>query len=118
MGESAMGLNTDVSQRVVVDTNTLDWTPASRPGLERRMLEREAGDSDRSTYLVRFAPGAMVEGDFHEGGEELLVLDGVLEDEHGRYPAGTWLRQPHGSSHSPYSREGCTLFVKRGHLPR
>ena len=50
--------------------------------------------------------------------QELLVLEGTLEDEHGTYPKGAWLRQPDGSSHSPYSRKGCTLWVKRGHLPR
>ncbi len=47
----------------------------------------------------------------------MYVLEGVLEDEYGRYPAGTWLRQPDGSRHSPSSPEGCTLWVKRGHLP-
>ncbi|MCH9046357.1 MAG: cupin domain-containing protein, partial [SAR324 cluster bacterium] len=31
--------------------------------------------------------------------------------------AGTWLRQPDGRRHSPSSREGCTLWVKGGHLP-
>jgi len=40
----------------------------------------------------------------------------VFEDEHGRYPAGSWLRSPHGSRHTPFSREGTTLYVKTGHL--
>ena len=41
----------------------------------------------------------------------------VFEDEHGRYPSGTWLRSPHLSQHAPFSKEGCTIFVKVGHLP-
>ena len=53
----------------------------------------------------------------HPGGEEVLVLEGELRDEFGIYPAGTWLRQPDGSRHAPYSETGCVLFVKRGHLP-
>jgi anti-sigma factor ChrR (cupin superfamily) len=44
------------------------------------------------------------------------VVDGVFEDEHGRYPAGTWIRSPHMSLHKPFSEEGCTIFVKTGHL--
>ncbi len=103
-------------QRLVVDTNAGQWQPAAVPGLERLpMFDSEA--TGEKVYLSRFAPDAMVAGDFHAGGEEVLVLRGTLEDEHGTYPAGTWLRQPDGSSHSPYSRKGCTIWIKRGHLP-
>ncbi|MEK9755036.1 MAG: cupin domain-containing protein, partial [Rhodospirillaceae bacterium] len=53
----------------------------------------------------------------HPGGEEIFVVEGSLIDEHGRYPEGTWLRAPSGSVHSPYTDEGCVLWVKSGHLP-
>jgi anti-sigma factor ChrR (cupin superfamily) len=52
----------------------------------------------------------------HFGGEEIFVVDGVFEDEHGRYPKGFWLRSPHMSAHKPFSVEGCTILVKTGHL--
>jgi len=45
------------------------------------------------------------------------VLDGVFSDEHGRYPAGTFLLNPHGSEHAPFSPDGCTLFVKLRQTP-
>ena len=45
------------------------------------------------------------------------MLDGVLTDEKGSYPAGSWVRFPSGSGHRPFSDEGCTLYVKSGHLP-
>ena len=32
----------------------------------------------------------------------MLVLEGVFEDEYGRYAAGTWIRSPHLSEHHPY----------------
>ena len=44
------------------------------------------------------------------------MLEGALDDEHGRYPKGTWLRNPPGSEHSPFSDEGCLFYVKSGHL--
>ncbi|MEI6182940.1 MAG: cupin domain-containing protein, partial [Polynucleobacter sp.] len=28
-----------------------------------------------------------------------------------------WIRSPHMSLHQPFSKEGCTIFVKTGHLP-
>ena len=46
----------------------------------------------------------------HPHGEEILVLEGVFSDEHGDYPAGTYLRNPPGSQHAPYSKEGCVIF--------
>ncbi|MFZ9115295.1 MAG: cupin, partial [bacterium] len=29
---------------------------------------------------------------------------------------GSWIRSPHMSQHQPFSREGCTILVKTGHL--
>jgi len=69
------------------------------------------------TALVRWAPGTRFNPHRHYGGEEIYVLEGVFEDEFGRYPAGTWLRSPHLSAHQPFSREGCIILVKVGHLP-
>ncbi len=102
--------------RLAVDTNAGAWQPGSVPGVERMSLFASESSGETVT-LVRFAPGTAIKDDVHAGGEELLVLEGVLEDQYGRYPAGTWLRQPDGSRHDPFSSEGCTLWVKRGHLP-
>ena len=68
------------------------------------------------TALVRWAPGTYFNPHRHYGGEEILVVEGVFEDEHGRYPAGSWLRSPHLSMHKPFSKEGCIILVKTGHL--
>jgi anti-sigma factor ChrR (cupin superfamily) len=104
----------DADQRQFsIDTNDAEWQPRGVPGLSAIPLH-EYGDEKVS--LVRFDPGARVDHDFHSGGEEVFVLSGELRDEHGVYPAGTWLRQPDGSDHKPYSETGCVLWVKRGHL--
>ncbi|MCH7550341.1 MAG: cupin domain-containing protein [Proteobacteria bacterium] len=39
-----------------------------------------------------------------------------LADENGTYPKGTWLRQPAGSVHEPFSEQGCVYYVKNGHF--
>ena len=44
------------------------------------------------------------------------MLEGVFQDEHGDYPAGTWIRSPHGSVHQPWSEPGTTILVRTGHL--
>lgn len=52
----------------------------------------------------------------HWGGEEIYVLSGQFEDEHGKYPAGTWMQSPHLSAHHPFVVEETLIFVKTGHL--
>ncbi|MFZ5565662.1 MAG: cupin domain-containing protein [Pseudomonadota bacterium] len=99
--------------RVVVDSTRVAWYPGLVPGLTVLPLH-EYGTTH--TALVRWAPGTQFNAHRHYGGEEIFVVDGVFEDEHGRYPAGSWLRSPHLSAHRPYSVEGCTILVKTGHL--
>ena len=80
------------------------------------MLEGDGEEIARATSSVRYAPNSSFTSHQHELGEEFLVLEGVFEDEHGRYPKGYWLRSPHMSAHRPFSIEGCTILVKTGHL--
>lgn len=107
-----MKLNSDFAQRAVVHAAALPWTPSPMPGVERRMLDRVGGEIARATSIVRYAPGSHFSPHAHDGGEEFLVLEGVFQDEHGDYPAGAYLRNPPGSSHTPGSTAGCTIFVK------
>ena len=101
-------------QRVVIDTRSTAWLPGLVPGLE--VMPLHAFGSEH-VALVRWAPGTVFQPHSHPGGEEILVLAGVFQDEYGSYPAGSWLRNPPGSVHRPWSEAGCTIWVKTGHLP-
>jgi len=106
-------VNADFEQRVVLPPPVPgDWVTSPVAGVTRRMLDRVGGEVARATSLVRYAPATRFVRHEHGGGEEILVLDGVLSDEAGDHPAGTYLRNPPGTEHTPFSREGCTLFVK------
>ncbi len=105
-------INADFSKRVVIDTSMQPWISSPEPGVERQPLDRVGGEQARATSLVRYAAGSSFSAHQHGGGEEFLVLAGIFSYEHGDYPAGTYVRNPPGSSHRPFSREGCTLFVK------
>ncbi len=85
-------------------------------GVERRLLDRRGAELARATSIVRYAPGSRFERHSHGGGEEILVLEGIFQDDHGTYPAGSWLGNPPGSIHRPWSEPGCTIWVKTGHL--
>jgi len=107
-----MELNADFTQRALVHSERIAWVPSPMPGVERRMLDRVGGEVARATSIVRYAPNSYFSAHVHGGGEEFLVLDGVFQDEHGRYPVGYYIRNPPTSQHSPGSESGCTIFVK------
>lgn len=110
--EAPATLNADFGQRVVIDTNALPWLPSPQAGVERRLLDRVGAEVARATSLVRYAPDSRFPSHTHGAGEEFLVLEGTFCDEHGAYSAGTYVRNPPGSSHAPFTHEGCTILVK------
>src|SRR5690348_987729 len=107
-----MELNADFSLRVAVHTARLPWIASPMAGVDRRMLDRIGDEVARATSIVRYAPGSHFSAHTHGGGEEFLVLDGVFQDEHGDFPAGSYVRNPPTSRHTPGSAPGCVLFVK------
>ncbi len=107
-----MELNADFTKRVVVHSSETPWSPSPMPGVDRRMLDRIGDEVARATSIVRYAPGSQFSAHTHTGGEEFIVLDGVFQDEHGDFPAGTYVRNPPTTRHTPGSDEGCVIFVK------
>lgn len=107
-----MNLNDDPSKRVVLRSAKLPWVSSPVAGVDRRLLARDGGEDARATSIVRYMPGAAFPSHAHPQGEEIMVLDGEFADEHGVYPAGTYIKNPPGTRHAPRSAAGCTLFVK------
>lgn len=107
-----MELNADFSQRVAVHAARIPWVASPIAGIDRRMLDRIGDEVARATSIVRYAPASRFSAHTHGGGEEFLVLDGVFQDEHGDYPAGSYVRNPPTTRHTPGSASGCVLFVK------
>jgi anti-sigma factor ChrR (cupin superfamily) len=105
-------LNTDFNVRVVMHTAEMDWQASPSATVWRKRLDLVDGEYSRVTSVVRYDADSAFHTHGHPEGEEILVLDGTFSDEHGDYPAGTYLLNPQGFRHTPYSREGCVLFVK------
>jgi anti-sigma factor ChrR (cupin superfamily) len=111
-----MQIYADLTQRVVIHQHELSWTPSPVPGVERRMLDRVGDEVARATSIVRYLPGSQFTQHQHELGEEILVLEGQFSDESGDYDAGTYIKNPPGSSHAPFTKTGCLLLVKLRHM--
>jgi quercetin dioxygenase-like cupin family protein len=107
-----MEIHTDLSRPALIHGGRLPWVQSPAAGVERRMLFRLGGEQAVATSIVRYAANSSFPSHRHPGGEEFLVLDGVFEDDHGRYPTGSYIRNPPGSAHAPRSTEGCVIFVR------
>ncbi len=105
-------LNMDFSKKIVIKTADMDWISSPSGGVLRKPLERESAESGRTSSVVEYKKGSAYPEHNHPRGEEIFVLEGIFSDEHGDYPAGTYIRNPPGSSHSPFSIDGCLLLVK------
>jgi hypothetical protein len=77
------------------------------------MLDRIGEEKARATTIVEYKANSKFPTHTHIGGEEFVVLSGTFKDQHGEFPAGTYVRNPIGSSHAPWvDEDGCTILVK------
>ena len=100
-------------QHVQIDTSTALWEAG--PGKLRKIILHEF--ATERVALYKWPVGEQITRHGHDAGEEVFVITGAIADEHGHYPAGTWLRCPHGSEHAPYAEIDSLVWVKTGHLP-
>ena len=107
-----MRINADFSKTAIVIRSDAEWVLSPESGVDRIMLDRIGDEVARATSIVRYAPGSSFTRHEHPKGEEFLVLEGTFSDDSGDYPAGFYVRNPPGSGHSPYSKEGCRILVK------
>ncbi|MFL0798397.1 MAG: cupin domain-containing protein [Cellvibrionaceae bacterium] len=99
-------------EQVLQETAEMPWVKSPMPGVWRKPLAREEAEQGHATSIVKYEAGAKFSEHGHPLGEEILVLEGTFSDETGDYPAGTYFRNPPGFTHSPFSEEGCIIFVK------
>ncbi len=105
-------INADFTRPVGLATTAMAWQPSPAAGVWRKRLELIAGDPPRLTTIVRFEAGSAFDEHGHPRGEEFLVLRGTFSDASGDFPAGSYVRNPPGWRHAPYTETGCELFVK------
>lgn len=105
-------LNLDFSESLTIDTEKMSWVNSPTHGVKRKPLARAEAETGHATSLVCYDAGANFKRHTHPLGEEILVLAGVFSDEYGDYEPGSYIRNPPGTGHAPFSQPGCILFVK------
>jgi anti-sigma factor ChrR (cupin superfamily) len=97
-------------------TRDMAWATTAFDGIAQKTLYEDHRFPD-VTRLERWAPGTAPGPRKFPGGVEFFVIEGAFEDDLGRYPGGTWLRLPAGSTLDAVSENGCVAYVKTGALP-
>jgi len=101
---------------MVIDTNAVEWTSFPHRGADVVHFYRDRHGIETSRY-GRVYPDKRIPSHDHAMGEETLIVDGCLMDEHDTYGPGSWFRFPIGVAHAPYTeKEDCTLLIREGDL--
>lgn len=114
MGTKFEPINMDYAKTVLKSSDDFTWVPSPNNEVLRSQLEREKPESGWATSLVRYPKGAQFKSHSHPGGEQFFVLEGTFSDERGDYHENTYVQNPVGSLHAPYSEDGCLIFVRLG----
>lgn len=77
----------DFDERLVVFTaDKQNWVQDPPDPLRRVRLESNTVKRADGTSIVHYPAGSGFPAHGHPGGEEILVLEGTFQDEHGDYP--------------------------------
>lgn len=104
-------------KKQITKSNETDWTPLAEEGVYTKDVFSKALRLDEATrrpltFLLKFDAGAGYPNHSHPAGEEIYVLEGEVRFGADELHAGDYLYMPPGSTHSAFSKTGCTmLFV-------
>lgn len=87
-----------------------------RRGRVAGMTVAQLSNHHHQLILVRWKPGTRAQLHKHPYGEEIYVLEGELQDQRGRYPAGTWQRLYADDGHAPFAEVDTLIMLRNGHL--
>jgi anti-sigma factor ChrR (cupin superfamily) len=105
----------DTEERRINTNDESKWLPGPEEGTEVMPLHVH-GTSN--AMLVRWVSTATFVPRLDPCGEEILVLNGTLNDECGRYPTGSWIRNPVEAWQSWSADAGTVIYYKNGHFPK
>lgn len=105
-------IRADFSQPALMRKSDARFVQSPSAGVERILLDRIGDEVARATSFVRYAPKSRFPVHQHALGEEFIVLSGIFSDASGDYGEGSYVRNPPGSAHAPWSDRGCEIFVK------
>jgi len=103
-----------VAQHVTVEANAGSWH-AFLPGIQRKVLHEQQGTM---SYLLKFAPGAVLPAHRHPLDEECIVLEGTLRIGELALAAGGFHLARQGLPHADITSDAGAIIYLRGASPK
>ena len=105
-----------MERRRIIETKHEHFPPYNRYGNVSKGLKWLPLSKDEKlkheVFIVQFEPESFSSLHTHKGYEEFYVIDGELIDDDGKIlKKGDYIKFEKGSTHSSYSKNGCTLLV-------
>ncbi|OIV39891.1 cupin domain-containing protein [Flavobacterium johnsoniae] len=102
-------------EKQITKTSELNWKPLIEEGINTdgilgKILCYDEEAKRPSSFLLKFEAGASYPNHIHPAGEQIFVLEGEVRSGKDELKAGDYLYMPPGSTHSVFSRTGCTLL--------
>ncbi|MFT6308080.1 MAG: hypothetical protein ACJA0Z_003250 [Halioglobus sp.] len=107
-------LISDSEHRRINTREESHWLPGPTTGTDVLPLH---GHGTGNVMLIRWTETDSFKPGLDPMGDEVLVLSGMLHDEDGKYPAGSWIRNPLRAWQSWGANEGTVVYYKNGHFP-
>jgi len=104
---------TDTQRRCINLADSSLWLPGPVDKTEVMPLHMHNGNN---SMLIRWLGEVSFKPRLDPLGEEVLVIEGSLSDEHGNYSAGSWIRNPVASWQSWSGKAGTVIYYKNGHF--
>jgi quercetin dioxygenase-like cupin family protein len=104
-------------KKQITKSNEINWKPLveediKTDGIYVKVLRFNEATQRPPTFLLKFDAGASYPNHVHPAGEEIYVLEGEVRFGADQLNSGDYLYMPPGSTHSAFSKNGCTmLFV-------
>jgi quercetin dioxygenase-like cupin family protein len=99
----------------ITRSNVTEWIPLVEEGIKTegvyfKVLRFDEATQRPPTFLLKFDAGASYPNHSHPAGEEIYVLAGEVRFGADRLTEGDYLYMPPASTHSAYSKTGCTML--------
>lgn len=106
-------MNSDYEKRALIDTNQVQWEETESKNVLKKYL---AIKDKEETSLIKLNKGYVLNQTSRINSVEIFVLEGLYENEYGKFSHGTYLKLSKEDESLVKSDKGCVIFRKTNHF--
>ncbi len=108
-----VNMNSDYEKRALIDTNKIQWQEINSKNVLKKIF---AIKDKEETSFIKLNEGSSLNQNSIVNSVEIFVLEGVYENEYGKFSEGTYLKLPKEDESLVKSEKACVIFRKTNHI--